>query len=39
MKKTTFTEKFDKAIRFYDHTYHIQKATYKGLNAIYKKYS
>lgn len=32
-------EKFDKSIKFYDNTYHMQKATYKGLTAIYKKYS
>lgn len=39
MKNTTFMEKFDKSIKFYDNTYHMQKATYKGLTAIYKKYS
>ncbi len=38
-QRTTFNDKFDKAIKFYDFTYHMHKATYKGLSAFYKKYS
>lgn len=38
-RKTTFNEKFDKAIKFYDFAYHVQKSTYKGLSSFYKRYS
>lgn len=38
LSKTSFTEKFDKAVKFYDYAYHMQKATYKGLSAFYKDY-
>lgn len=39
MVKTTFTERFEKAIKFYDHNYHMHKATFKGLGNFYKNYS
>lgn len=39
MVKTTFNERFDKAVKFYDHTYHMHKATFKGLASFYKDYS
>lgn len=38
-RKTTFMERFDKAIEFYDFTYHLHKSTYKGLSSYYKLYS
>lgn len=33
---TTFTDRFQKAVKFYDFVYHQHKSTFKGLNSFYK---
>lgn len=39
MGKTTFVERFEKTTKFYDFTYHLHKATFKGLSQFYQDYS
>lgn len=39
MVKTVFEERFDKAVKFYDYTYHMHKATFRGLSNFYRLYS
>ena len=39
MGKTTFVERFEKTTKFYDFTYHLHKATFKGLSQFYEDYA
>ena len=39
MVKTTFAERFERAVKFYDFTYHLHKSTFKGLSQFFKDYS
>jgi len=38
MSKTTYTDRFEKASKFYDQAYHHHKATFKGSAEFFNKY-
>lgn len=38
MVKTTFMERLERVMKFYDFTYHVHKSTFKGLASFYEQY-